>query len=296
MKSLRHRLATSLLRGLGIMAYRLSPKHRAWLGVCAGKILQFLSASRRRITRENLQRAFPEKSAEWVQATARGSYRNLGTTLVELLTFPHITPSETRAMIELRGTEAVEEEVRKGRGVVLVSGHFGNWELLAFAFPLYTNIPTSVIVAPQSNKYAEEYLHWYRSRTGNRMIPMGKAARAVVERLNNGEAIALLADQAATADRDLFVPFFGTPAATYEAPAALTLKRNAPMFAAFAVREADGRYTAELERIPHEDLLPDKDGIIELTRRHVAVLENAIRERPDLWAWQHRRWKHRAEP
>ena len=212
--------------------------------------------------------------------------------LVELLTFPHITPSEARAMIDMHGTEQIEEEVRKGRGVILVSGHFGNWELLAFAFPLYTNIPTSVIVAPQSNKYAEEYLHWYRSRTGNRMIQMDRAARAIVERLRNAEAIALLADQAATADRDVFVPFFGTLAATYEAPATLTLKRNAPMFTAFAVREADGHYSVEFRRISHEDLSPDKDGITELTRRHVAALEDAIRERPDLWAWQHRRWKH----
>lgn len=286
---------TSLLRTLGIMAYRLSPARRARLGVFAGDVLRLLSASRRRITLENLHRAFPDNTSKWLENTARASYRNLGTTLVELLTFPHITPSEARAMIDMRGTEQIEEEVRKGRGVILVSGHFGNWELLAFAFPLYTNIPTSVIVAPQSNKYAEEYLHWYRSRTGNRMIQMDRAARAIVERLRNAEAIALLADQAATADRDVFVPFFGTPAATYEAPAALTLKRNAPMFTAFAVRGTDGRYTVEFRRIPHEDLPPNKEGIIELTRRHVAALEDAIREHPDLWAWQHRRWKHKQE-
>lgn len=286
---------TSLLRTLGIMAYRLTPERRLRLGVLAGEILRLLSASRRRITIENLRRAFPDNTPKWLEATARASYRNLGITLVELLTFPHITPSEARAMIDMRGTEQIEEEVRKGRGVILVSGHFGNWELLAFAFPLYTNIPTSVIVAPQSNKYAEEYLHWYRSRTGNRMIQMDRAARAIVERLRNAEAIALLADQAATADRDVFVPFFGTLAATYEAPATLTLKRNAPMFTAFAVREADGHYSVEFRRISHEDLSPDKDGITELTRRHVAALEDAIRERPDLWAWQHRRWKHRAD-
>jgi KDO2-lipid IV(A) lauroyltransferase len=113
-----------------------------------------------------------------------------------------------------------------------------------------------------------------------------------LERLRQAEAIALLADQAATADRDVFVPFFGIPAATYEAPAALALKRNAAIFTAFAVRGADGRYTAEFHRIPHEDLSPDKDGILELTRRHVQSLEDAIRQRPDLWAWQHRRWKH----
>ncbi len=292
MKSPIQRVITALLRALGLMAYRLSPQGRSRLGRYAGEILRFLSASRRRITLENLRRAFPDSDDTSLRMIARASYRSLGTTLVELLTFPHITPSEARAMIDMHGTEAIEEEIRNGRGVLLISGHFGNWELLAFTFPLYTNIPTSVIVAPQSNQYAEQYLHWYRSRTGNRMIQMDKAARTILERLRQAEAIALLADQAATADRDVFVPFFGIPAATYEAPAALALKRNAAMFTAFAVRGADGRYTAEFHRIPHEDLSPDKDGILELTRRHVQSLEDAIRQRPDLWAWQHRRWKH----
>lgn len=291
MNSLLRRIVLALLRGLGEVAYRLSPTGRARLGVVVGRAMALLSPLRRRVTTENLRLAFPEASPKWIQETARGSYRNLGITLIEILTFPHITPSEARAMLDLRGTEEVETAAREGAGVVLVSAHYGNWELLAFAFPLYTNIPTSIIVAPQSNPYVEEYLHWYRSRTGNRMLPIRKAARAIVERLAKGEAIAMLVDQAASSERDIFVPFFGRLAATFEAPAALTLRRKAPMFTIFAERNPDGRYTATFQRIPSDDLRPDKDGIAELTRRHVAALEEAIRKRPDLWVWQHRRWK-----
>lgn len=290
MKTLRYRLVVSLLRGIGIVAYRLTHEQRTRLGCQAGDFLRKINPYRRRITLGNLRRAFPDRDEEWIQTTARASYQNLGVTFLELLTLPHITPSEARAMISFRGTELIEAKIAQGHGVVLISGHLSNWELLAFAFPLYTNIPTSLIVAPPSNRYVDEYLKWYRSRTGNRILPMHKVARTIIERLANGEAIAMLADQAAT-EHDALIPFLGTPAPTYEAPAAIALKRNVPLFAIYAVRDGEGHYTAEVQPIPHDDLEADKEGIAELTRRHVAALEEKIRQYPDLWAWQLRRWK-----
>ncbi|MCU0425304.1 MAG: lysophospholipid acyltransferase family protein [Candidatus Kapabacteria bacterium] len=290
MKTLHYRFVVALLRGIGVIAYRLTREKRTQYGCKAGEILHRIYPKRRQITLDNLRRAFPEREEEWIQATAHASYQNLGITLLELLILPHITPSEARAMISFRGTEEIEAEIAAGRGVVLISGHLSNWELLAFAFPLYTNIPTSLIVAPPSNKYVEEYLKWYRSRTGNRILPMHNVARTIVERLANCEAIAMLADQAAS-EHDALIPFFGTLAPTYEAPAALALKRNVALFGLYAVRDGEGLYTAEAQRIPHEDLLPDKEGILELTHRHVALLEEKIRQYPDLWAWQQRRWK-----
>jgi Kdo2-lipid IVA lauroyltransferase/acyltransferase len=294
LKRIVNRIITTLLRGLGVIAYRLSVRGRTQMGRFAGNVLRRLSKRRWELTLDNLRSAFPECSEAWYRNIARESYRNLGITLIELLTFPYLTPNEVRQMITLTELDIVEAAHNAGRGILFVSGHFGNWELLAFAFPLYTNIPTSVIVAAQSNPFAEKYLQWYRSRTGNQMILMDKAARTIVQRVRAGEAIALLADQAATSDRDVFVPFFGRLASTYEAPAAICLKFDVPMFVVFAERGEDGRYTAKFRQIPHDDLASTRDGITELTRRHVAALEETIRQRPELWSWQHRRWKHEA--
>lgn len=282
----------SVLRSIGFVSYRLSGAGRRRLGAFAATVLRVLSPSRVRITVDNIRHAFPEQPAEWHKILCRESYHNLGITLVELLMFPHLVPSEARQLIRFDNLDEIEECNRSGQGMLLLSGHYGNWELLAFVFPLFVNVPTSVIVTQQANKYVDMYLNWYRSRTGNRMIQMDKAARQIVNSLHKGEAIALLADQAATADKDVFVPFFGRLAATYEAPAVLALRYNAPLFVTFAERNSDGTYTATFRRIPHQDLPNNREGITELTRRHVLALEEAIRKRPELWAWQHRRWKH----
>ncbi len=280
------------MRGLGVVSYRLSPLARERWGHAIGTALRLLSASRARVTLDNIAQAFPEQPHEWHLAVQCSSYHNLGITLLELLMFPHLLPSETRELVEFRNLHLIEDEYQHKQGLVLVSGHYGNWELMAFALPLFVNLPISVIVTHQSNSYADRYLQWYRSRTGNHLIPMDKAARQVIERLRAGEAVAMLADQAATPEKDVFVPFFGRLACTYEAPAALALRYNASMLIGCTERMDDGRYVVDIQRIPHEDLAPTKDGIRELTCRHVAALEAIIRKRPELWAWQHKRWKH----
>lgn len=261
-----------------------------------GTLLRWLSSSRARVTLDNLRRAFPEMSEQERITIQRASYYNLGITFVEILMFPHLTPAETRAMVEFRNLHFIEDEYQHKNGLVLLSGHYGNWELLAFALPLFVDLPISVIVMPQSNNYAEMYLNWYRARTGNQLIPMDKAARTMIECLKTGEAIALLADQAATPETDVFVPFFGHDACTYEAPAVLSLRYNAPIIVGFAERLPDGNYLVELQRIPSEDLKNTREGVRELTNRHVKVLEEYIRKRPELWSWQHKRWKHPPPP
>jgi Kdo2-lipid IVA lauroyltransferase/acyltransferase len=293
MKLLQYRLFVVPLRALGMCAYRLPIRWRTRLGKGIGEIFRIVSPSRRRIAKENLQAAFPETTVRWRQEIERLSYHNLGITLIELLTFPYITPAEARAALELHGTEDVEHALKGGTGVLLLSGHFGNWELLGFTFPLYLDVATSIIVAKQSNKIAETYLNWYRQRTGNRTLPTNNSARTIVKRLLSGEAIALLADQVTEPDHCVFVPFFGRKTATYQAPARLALRYDVPLFVAYAERMGDGRYCASIRRIPHEDLEYSLEGITELTARHVQALEDTIRKHPELWAWQHNRWKHK---
>jgi KDO2-lipid IV(A) lauroyltransferase len=241
---------------------------------------------------DNIRQAFPEHSAEWHKHLQRACYDNLALTLLEVMMFPHLTPSETRSMVEFRNLHLIEDEYQHKRGIVLLSGHFGNWELVAFALPLVVDLPISVVITEQTNKYLNDLLRWYRTRTGNTLIRMDNAARHIISTLKRGEAIAMLADQAATPETDVFVPFFGRLACTYEAPAVLSLRYNAPLIVGFAERMSNGRYVVELQKIPHEDLRADQDGIYHLTCRHVAALERMIRKRPELWSWQHKRWKH----
>ncbi|MES2767040.1 MAG: lysophospholipid acyltransferase family protein [Bacteroidota bacterium] len=283
---------TFLLKALGAVSRKLSINPRTALGRTVGTLLEKASRKRYEITLGNIRAAFPEKNTEWHRDIAFKSYQNLGITLVELLAFPSLSDEDIADYIKYENVGLLKEMHAKGRGLILLSGHYGNWEMLAYSAGLFSKLPVSIIVKPQQNIYADRLLNQYRTQRGNQVIPMHNAARSIIQKLRSGESIALLADQSATGHKDIFVDFFGRPAATYEAPAALALRFKTPIVIGFAERQPDGRYYVKLSEIPHNDLENTPEGIRELTQRHVQILENAIRRRPELWSWQHRRWKH----
>jgi KDO2-lipid IV(A) lauroyltransferase len=135
-------------------------------------------------------------------------------------------------------------------------------------------------------------LNQYRTQGGNKIVSMKKAARTIVSSIRNNEAVAMLADQSATKDKDIFVDFFGRPAATYEAPAAIALKFGVPVVMGFSIRQDDCTYKTKLFELDTSNIPNTKEGIKELTQLHVNKLEEIVREYPHLWSWQHRRWKH----
>lgn len=283
---------TSVILLIGQISNSLSISWRTSFGRFIGNILRILSPKRQKITLENIKRAFPKKSDTWHNKVMRGSYQNLGITMVELLALKSFNEADVHEYIRYSNIELIEDAYSRGRGVILLSGHFGNWELLAYSAGLFTKIPVTIIVKPQKNRIADEILNRYRTQSGNKVVSMYNAALSVMKTLKKGGVVALLADQSATKDRDVFIEFFGIPAATYESPAEMALKLDVPMIMGFAVRQKDGTYNVDLQEIRHDDLEDNREGIIELTKRHVQVLENAIRKNPDHWAWQHRKWKH----
>lgn len=287
-----YNLTTFLLLTLGIISKLLNIRSRGLLGIIIGDILRTIGPSRRKITYENISNAFPEKSKKWVKKILKESYRNLGITLVELLALEKIHKDGVEKYIKYDNIELIDELYSKGNGLILLSGHFGNWELLAFSAGILSKADITIIVKPQKNYIADRYLNKLRILGGNSIVSMYNSARTIIKILKEGKAIALLADQSATEDKDIYVDFFGKPAATYETPAALALKFKAPIIIGFAFRQKDFSYRVRLEELKFDDLNDDTNGRIELTRRHVAKLEEAIKVNPGLWTWQHRRWKH----
>lgn len=291
-KKTKDRLITGFILVLGTIARAMSNKSRVMFGRFIGDILRLLSKSRSDITLTNIKNAFPDKGGDWCSNVRDESYRNLGITLVELLTFPYLSENKIHDMIKYENIELINEANSRGKGIIFMSGHFGNWELLAYTAGLFSKIPITIVVKPQSNHFADEYLNEFRTRGGNKIVPMSKAARTMIQALNNHEAVALLADQSADWQKDIFVDFFGRPAATYEAPARLALKYRSPLILGFAHRQKDYTYKVTLREIDYSDLDNSPESIIELTRRHVKILEENILLNPGHWAWQHKRWKH----
>lgn len=286
-----HSMITAGLRALGAYSQWRSPSGRTSLGRTIGHALMRMNQRRLGITRSNVEASFPELTPERRAQIVRGSYENLGITLAELLAVPTMTRADVDAMVDMPGIDMLARRIANRQPTVMVSGHFGNWEFLAMAAGVKLNHPLTVVVHPQKNASADVVLNSYRSRFGNTLVPMREAARTLVRTLQNGGAIAMLADQHANPEKDAWIDFFGRKTPTYEAPAALALRFGSPIYVAFAERIADGRYRAELQEIPISDLTNTPDGIRRLTERHVQALERAIRARPELWSWQHRRWR-----
>ncbi len=287
-----YRLITIFLLFLGYISKLLNIKFRAKFGIIIGEVLRIIGPQRKFITFQNISNAFPDKPYDWKKSIVKQSYRNLGITLVELLAMEKIFRTNINDYIKYENKELIDELYARGKGLILLSGHFGNWELLAFSAGLFSKADITIIVKPQKNYIADNYLNKLRALGGNETVSMYQSARTIVKVLREGKALALLADQSATEDKDIYVDFFGIPAATFETPAVLALKFRSPIIIGFAIRQKDLTYKVKLTEIPFNDLNDDEEGKIELTRRHVAKLEEAIRNNPGLWTWQHRRWKH----
>ena len=258
----------------------------------AGVVVFQIFPIRKKATKEHLRLAFPNADERFVHQTARAAYVNLMTMLFELMWTPRLSDDTLRDIIHISNPELFESAHRRGGGVVLLSGHMGNWEWLSIGAARALGAPFNVIIHPIHNKRIDALVESYRTAFGNSVTPMGVAVRDIVRTLRNRGVVALLADQSAPRNA-LFVPFFGRYASTYEGPAAFALKTGAALLMGLAIRTADGNYHVELEEIPTGDLRGGTDeNIRELTRRHVRMLEECIRQRPGDWLWQHRRWKH----
>jgi KDO2-lipid IV(A) lauroyltransferase len=262
------------------------------LGAYLGDVGYLLLRKRRVITLDNLRHAFPEKSDAERTAIARGAFRNFGIAITELLWFPNLTDATLQKLVRPTNLELLNRGYARGKGMVMLSGHFGNWELIALAVARLCGLPFTIIVQTQSNQLVDEVINRHRCLFGNRVVPMGMSVREIIRTLQQGGIVAIAPDQSGPME-GVFVDFFGRTVATHQGPAVFALRSGAPMQIGFIIRQGDGTYKVELEEIPTDDLVGhSEENVVELTRRHTAVLERYIRQYPEHWLWMHRRWKH----
>ncbi len=290
-RKIRFWVETLIALFIGSISSLLSPYRRVLFGRALGRVLHFLLKKRREIAKQNLIFAFPEKSQDWVNETVRKTFENMGIVFAEFLALKWLDEEKIKDYVRFENVDLILAKFNQGNGVILLSGHYGNWEFLAYSVYVYLHFPVLIVVKPLSNYILDKIINRNRTRLGNKVVSMYESAFKVVKTLRSGGIVALLADQSATKDRDIFVDFFGRKAATFDSPAYFALKYNVPIIVGFARRE-NYYYNVKLIEIEHSDLNFNKEGIFELTRRYVELLENAIREQPELWLWTHRRWKH----
>ncbi len=289
MRRLAHLVQAALLRALA-GALALLPRRLALgVGASLGALAHGLGV-RRAVARENLSRAFPGREPRWRARVLAEHYRELGRVAADYARMPQLVhaPRE-RVFAAWRGEEHLHAARARGRGVLLLTGHLGHFELMGAM--VGRMMPVAFLVKPLSNPGAEAWLARQRSAAGVDLLPIGAGVRGALRRLRAGGAVAMLGDQDARRD-GVFVPFLGTPASTPAGPAWLALASGAPIVFGSCLRAREGRYEGRfLPPLVPEGSADDPRAVEALTRRHVALLEAAVRERPESWFWLHRRWK-----
>ena len=242
---------------------------------------------RRRVAETNLGLAFPETSVSSRRRIARKSLQNLLAVYLEIPRLRYMNESELRRHFRITNLELLTDPEIDHRGGLLLSAHLGNWELLAIGSARLSGREFSVIVKGQ-NDFDE--LEQTRTAFGNSVIPLHRAALRASRTLASGGVVAMLADQSAPA-QELPVTFFNHSTTAFSTPARLALRYRPKVVAGFTLREKGGGYQVRLVEIGHEDLDDTPEGVALFTRRYLDLLESVIREYPEEWVWQHRRWK-----
>ncbi len=252
----------------------------AGLGV---RLLDIAVPRLRRVATDNLRLAMP---GEDVHVITDGVFRSIARLLLAFARFPDINKENVHRWIRVEGLEHYLEARRRGRGVLIATGHIGNWEFSAFAHALLTE-PMNVVVRPLDHSAVDALVERYRQMSGNRIIEKKDAARAILRALQANEAVGILVDQNTTPGEGTFVPFFGRPACAGTAFARLANRTDATVIPGYAVWNSDERrYVLHFET-PVE---MTGDEFADTAAIH-ARLEQIIRKYPDQWLWIHRRWK-----
>jgi KDO2-lipid IV(A) lauroyltransferase len=226
----------------------------------------------------------------------RQVFLNLGRLLGEFSQFPSITRQNISKLVEYDGLENYKQAAERGRGVLMLTGHFGAWELCAFAHGVYGN-RLSFLVRSLDNPLLDRLVSSYRELSGNRTINKNRAVKPVLEMLRRGQDVGLLIDVNTLPDQGVFCDFFGTLACSTTGLAVFALRADASVVPGFLIWDERSmkhilRFEPEIPLIRTGDF---KEEVLLNTARFTKVIEECVRRYPDQWLWIHKRWHTRPE-
>jgi len=267
---------------------------RTWtLGMAdfLGGMLFYVDKKHRGIAMDNLTYAFGhEKTPEEIEKIARQVFINLVKVVFEVGWSLHLKESQFAEHFKIDGYHHIKNAYEKGKGVLALTAHFGNWELLTVIAAMI-KFPINIVVRPLDFKPLDHFIFNLRTRFGGKIIPKERSIHTIIRSLDRGEMVALLMDQNVDWYEGVFVDFMGHRACTSKGLALFALKTGAPVVPVFMVREKSG-FRAEFGPEIFTVKTGDRQKDIETnTQEYNRVIENFIRLYPDQWFWVHQRWK-----
>jgi Kdo2-lipid IVA lauroyltransferase/acyltransferase len=290
--SLAHRAEYAALRSAVAAFERLGFARGGRFGERIGRLGYRPLGIRRAVVERQLAAAFPELEAGELQRIARDAYGHLGRTSIETALLPSYSANQIIDLFEdVHGWSIVEERLARGKGLIIVTGHLGNWEL-GGAYVAARGLPIDAVARHMANPLFDGYLTRTRRRIGMTVVHDEEAVRRVPRSLRSGRAVAFLTDQGAVGLASTWVPFFGRLAKTPRGPAVFALRLGTPIVFGAALRLPSGRYRLTFEPLDVRETGEREADVDRIVTDYTAMLERWVRRAPDQYFWHHRRWKH----
>ncbi len=266
------RIKRGLAVGMSRLAYHLLHKHKL-------------------IALHNLTRSFPEKSLDENLRIIKNSYASFAMVFAEFLRISYLDKNNLQRWVSVKGLEHYEKACREGRGVLLFTAHFGNWEIGTAALAILST-PPFFMARNLDSPFLEKISTSARAALGVRTLHKENAMRMLLPLLRKGKAVILLIDQNVAAKEGVFVDFFGRPACATTGVALMAMHTGAAVLPIFTARLPDGRYLTEIGPQVETVQTGDRDhDMLVNTQIYNKVIEEHVRKYPDQWLWLHQRWK-----
>lgn len=243
---------------------------------------------------DNLRASFPEKDEQWIHKIGRRSFEHIAMLAIDVLFTPRLVrKSNWRIYSRFKNTEWAKWLMKEGKGLILVTGHYGNFEIIGYMMSLF-GFTIYSIARPLDNRFISKYLYGVRRRHGQIIIDKKGAAKLMPKISSSGATIGFIGDQDA-GKKGIFVDFFGRKASTYKSIGLLAITNNIPIVVGYS-RRIDSRFFFEMgvNRIIFPQEWAEKDDPLTwITAEYTCAIEEFVREDPTQYWWLHRRWKHR---
>lgn len=291
MKKVRDLIIYILIELIGYIVRRVPRNAGLKLGIEVGNLVYLISKKRRNIAINNLSMVFGDKLTEKsIDNIARQSFQNMGKTLIEFLTFPAYSTENLIKMVKIEGENNFINSMTKGKGVIVITAHFGNWELIFHVLSTFTT-KLSAIAQSFKNKALNRLVKEYRTSHGGKIIDKKHAVKQSLDLLNDGFCVIILSDQDA-GKNGIFIDFLGVPASTAKGPILFALRTGAYVIEIFDIRQKDDSHIISISEPLKLSITGNIERDIETnTTKIVKDLEELIMKYPSQWLWMHNRWK-----
>ncbi|PID62675.1 MAG: hypothetical protein CR986_00960 [Ignavibacteriae bacterium] len=289
---LKHKIEFYLFFFLGKLftsfGYGILKKSSNFLAFLFFRILKI----RRKVVSKNLSIAFPNLTLEELNQLSYKTYKNSALTFLELFYY-YGKKEELLSIINVENINLLHKNIKKQNGLILLTGHLGNWELGAVVAGAKMNKPLNVLVKKQKNSYVAKWLTKFREQLNNKEILLGLSIREIYKTIKSNGAVGIVGDQRAQKKDGIKVNFFAKTTYTFHGTANIALKTQCPVLVVFCTREKNGTYNCHVRELDYSKFNgTHEEKIVQFNQMYMSYLEETIKKYPEQWFWMHNIWKY----